>query len=295
MRMTPAGVDVPVAGGPLRVARWGDGPAPVLGIHGITASSVSLAPVARHLGVDHTLLAPDLRGRGASNALPGPFGMEAHAADCARVLEDHAVAPAVVVGESMGGFVAVVLAATRPELVERLVLVDGGIPLPVPDGADPDALAEAVLGPALARLDMVFPSRSAYLDFWRAHPALGEDWNPDVEAYLDYDLVTSDDGFRSRVSAAAVREDSRQTLIYPEAVSRALASLRCPISLVRATRNLMNTPPPLIPDDVVAEWRSRLPHLRDEVVADTNHYTLMFGERGAKVIAEHVVYQDGLR
>ena len=38
--------DVPVAGGNLRVAKWGQGESVVLGIHGITGSSMQLAPVA---------------------------------------------------------------------------------------------------------------------------------------------------------------------------------------------------------------------------------------------------------
>ena len=278
-------VDVDVAGGRLRVARWGSGSLPVLGIHGITASSVSLQPVARRLGGACTVLAPDLRGRGASSDLPGPFGMQAHAADCARVLEELAGAPAVVVGESMGGFVAVVLGASRPDLVAGLVLVDGGIPLPLPDGADREALAAAVLGPALSRLEMTFPSVDAYLDFWRAHPAVGEEWNADVEAYLRYDLVPTTGGFRSRVSAEAVRADSLQTLAEPDVIRDALSALRCPVHLLRATRNLLNQSPGLIPDEVVADWRSRLPELTDEVVDDTNHYTLMLGERGASLIA----------
>ena len=281
----PEQLDVEVSGGRLRVARWGSGPVPVLGIHGITASSVSLLPVARRLAGRCTVLAPDLRGRGASADLPGPFGMQAHAADCARVLEELAGQPALVVGESMGGFVAVVLAAARPDLVAGLVLVDGGIPLPLPDGVDGEALAAAVLGPALSRLEMTFASVDTYLDFWRAHPAIGREWNADVEEYLRYDLVPTTGGYRSRVSAEAVRADSLQTFAEPDVVGDALGVLRCPVHLLRATRNLLDQPPGLIPDEVVADWRVRLPQLGDEVVDDTNHYTLMLGERGADLIA----------
>jgi pimeloyl-ACP methyl ester carboxylesterase len=285
---TPAFFDVEVTGGALRVARWGAGERLVLGIHGVTASSISLAPLARHLGSDFTLLAPDLRGRGGSARLPGPFGMPAHAADCAAVVAAEGEQPAVVVGVSMGAFVAVVLAATRPELVERLVLVDGGLPPPLPVGIDPDTLLEAVLGPALARLQQVFPTRESYLDFWRVHPALSEDWNSDVEAYLDYDLEPIEGGFRSKVSEDAVRADSAQNLTDVDVVADALRELRCPVSLLRAPRGLLNQPVPLLPDDVVDSWRPAIPQLADEVVEDTNHYTIAFGERGAKLIAERV-------
>ena len=280
-------VDVPVAGGALRVGRWGTGSRVVLGVHGVTASLMSLVPVARHLGDDCTLIAPDLRGRGASAGLPGPFGMASHAADCAAVLDHLGTGPVTVVGESMGGFVGVVLAARRPELVERLVLVDGGLPLPVPEGIDVDTVIDAVLGPAVARLRQTFESVDAYLDFWRVHPALQEDWSDDIEAYLRYDLTGDAPALRSRVSEAAVRADGAENLVDPGLVPDALASLRCDVTMLRATRGLLNGPP-LYPDEVVEPWRAVVPRLADEVVDDTNHYTIAFGDRGAKTIADHV-------
>ncbi len=283
--VAPECVDVDVPGGSLRTARWGAGSRTVIGIHGVTASSVSLAPVARHLDAAHQLLAPDLRGRGASGRLPGPYGMQAHARDCARVIEALGSGPAVVVGESMGGYVAVVLAAEFPELVDRLVLVDGGLPPPLPPGLDPGAVLEAVLGPALARLGTVFGSEEDYLDFWRAHPSFTDGLSEDTEAYLLYDLEAVEGGFRSRVSEAAVREDSAQTLQDPQVISEALESLRCPIVLLRAERGLLNQPEPLLPEAVVDQWRRTLPQLVDEVIPDTNHYSLMFGARGAAEIA----------
>jgi len=289
MALEPTFFDVPVHGGELRVARFGAGPRTVLGIHGVTASSMSLGPLARQLGGDFTLVAPDLRGRGDSSRLPGPFGMGAHAEDCAAVLAHEGLGPAVVVGESMGAFVAVVLAADHPELVERLVLVDGGLPPPLPEGIDVDQVLDAVLGPAIARLRQTFPTEEAYLDFWREHPALSEDWSDDIEAYLRYDLEPAGDGgFKSKVSEAAVRADGAENVTDVDVVGDALKKLDCPVHLLRATRGLLNQPVPLLPDFVVETWRPQIPSLVDEVVDDTNHYTICFGERGAKVVAERI-------
>src|SRR3954465_14627300 len=118
----PDALDVPVSGGSLRVATWPGTGDPVLAIHGITSSSRSWPFLPEAL--DNPVLAPDLRGRGRSNELPGPVGMAQHAEDCAAVVDASGGAPLVVVGHSMGGFVASVLAATRPDLVRALVLVD---------------------------------------------------------------------------------------------------------------------------------------------------------------------------
>src|SRR5512140_1393387 len=129
----PDALDVPVAGGSLRLATWAGTGSPVLAVHGITSSSRSWPFLAQEL--DRPLVAPDLRGRGRSNRLPGPYGLAAHAEDCAAVLEAVADEPVVAVGHSMGGFVATVLAARRPDLVRGVVLVDGGLPFPQADAA----------------------------------------------------------------------------------------------------------------------------------------------------------------
>ena len=102
-------VTVPVTGGDLFVARWGSGP-PVLAVHGITGSHAAWPWVADRLAGAVNLIAPDLRGRGASNALADPFGMAAHATDLVAVLDHLEVTRAVVVGHSMGAWVGATLA-----------------------------------------------------------------------------------------------------------------------------------------------------------------------------------------
>src|SRR5690606_30778701 len=127
----------------------------VLAVHGVTSSHKSWPLVAAALdGV--RVIAPDLRGRGRSNQLPGPYGMPQHADDLAAVLDAFGADSAVVVGHSMGAFVSVVFSHRPPERVSELVLVDGGLPLAVPEGIAPDELTKAVLGPAQARLTMTF-------------------------------------------------------------------------------------------------------------------------------------------
>ncbi|MFD0596855.1 alpha/beta fold hydrolase [Catellatospora coxensis] len=132
---------------------------------------MSFRAVARHLPADWSLIAVDLRGRGGSAGLPGPYGMDAHAADLAAVAE-HLGAPVALTGQSMGAYAALRAAVRRPELFSRLVLVDGGLPLPVPAQFDPDQLLELTIGPAVARLRETYPSVDAYVAFFQAHPAL---------------------------------------------------------------------------------------------------------------------------
>jgi pimeloyl-ACP methyl ester carboxylesterase len=279
---------VPVPGGELAVARWGDGPRAVVAAHGITASSLSWRAVARHIdGEATTLYAPDLRGRGASADLPGPFGLRRHAEDLLALADHLELERPLLAGHSLGAFIAVLAAAARPGLAERVLLVDGGLPLPAPaEGVDPDVALDLILGPALQRLSEAFPSLDAYFDFWRRHPAVGDDWNDDVEAFLSYDVVKGNDGLlRSRVSREAVRADGRDLLTAPAPIGEALRSLQVPVHLLRAPSGLFGEPPGLQPDELVDQWSPQISHFTDELVAGTNHYTLLMGDRGASAVA----------
>jgi pimeloyl-ACP methyl ester carboxylesterase len=270
----------------------------VLALHGITGSHRSWNTVARHLGQSVTFLAPDLRGRCGSGGLPGPYGFARHVEDLVAVL-DHVGAPrATLVGHSMGAYVATRFAAAHPGLVSAVVLMDGGLPFPpVPDDVDPDkALAESI-GPAIDRLSMAFPSREAYREFWRLHPAFSKAgrWSPDVEDYVDYDLGDPDPAtgaLRSRVAEEAVRADGRDVL-DAEAARRSVLGLTCPTVLLRAPYGFLDDPEPMISEELAAEMTAKLPNLIDVLVPETNHYMLAFGDREAAVVAERIAAAAG--
>ncbi len=285
--MNPVLSDVEVPGGALRVARFGTGPRVIVAVHGITASLMAWAGVARRLPAEWSLVAMDLRGRGHSAGLPGPYGLAAHAEDVNLVARSVGVESGIVLtGHSMGAYVAALAAAGHD--YARVVLIDGGLPLPPPPGADPDAVLEAALGPALTRLDRTFPSVGAYLDFFKAHPAFAEAWTEEAEEYVRYDASGPEGAVRSRVRREPVREDGRWMLTEGETVGAALRAITSPLSLLRAPRGLLNQPVGMLPDELAAAWARRLPALEDEVVDDCNHYTILFDDRCASLVAEHL-------
>lgn len=65
----------------------------------------------------------DNRGAGRSDEPPAPYSIEQVADGVASVIESCAGGPAMVVGASMGGYIAMTLAVRRPELVAALGLV----------------------------------------------------------------------------------------------------------------------------------------------------------------------------
>lgn len=279
-------MDVQVDGGTLRVGCWGDpaGMPVALAVHGITASHLAWSRLADELD-GLALVAPDLRGRGRSARLPGPYGMAAHADDMARVLDAVGCRAAVVVGHSMGAYVATVLAQRHRARVSALVLVDGGLPFPAVDG-DPDKLLNQALGAAAERLSRTFASVTEYREFWRVHPAIGQLWGPAVEAYVDYDLVGTPPKLVSCVSYEAVRDDQRDLLFGADARG-ALGQVAVPTTFLRAERNLQNAEPGLFPAEYVAAAIADLPIVTWRDVPDTNHYAIVMGN-GAPQVAETV-------
>ena len=234
-----------------------------------------------------SLIAPDLRGRGASNELHGPYGMAAHAADLVAVLDHLEVSRAVVVGHSMGAWIAATLAARYPDRVSSVILVDGGLPQTLPEGTDLEAHAAAVLGPALSRLDMTFPSETAYLEFWRGHPAFAAPgaWDGHVERYVLWDLDGEAPALRPRASRAAVTADFND-LLGPAGLD--CRQVRAPVLLLRAPRGLLNQPEPFLSDRSVTTHLPTIPGARHELIDGTNHYTLVMGA-GARVVADRIL------
>jgi lipase len=281
---------VPVRGGALAVALWEpasvspDTPT-VVAIHGITSAHTAWPLVAAHLP-DVRVVAPDLRGRGRSNELPGPYGMAQHAEDVAAAMDHLGIGRATVAGHSMGGFVAVVLAAQHPERVQRLVLVDGGIPFEVPDGMTVDTMISTVLGPAADRLSQTFASKEAYRDFWRAHPSFVGHWSPLLEAYSDYDLVEGPAGLHPATSRAAMLQDARDLYGAP-VVEQALARLPADTTFLTAPRGLVNTAP-LYSAAAVARIAKAHPALALVEIPDVNHYTIVMAEAGARAVAAQI-------
>ncbi len=281
---------VPVAGGELAVLRWPatrpDAPT-VLALHGITANGLSWGRVAHELAGRVNLIAPDLRGRGASNEIQGPYGIAAHADDVPAVLDAFGLDQVVLTGHSMGAFVAALAAVRHPSRIASLLLLDGGVGFPLPAELAGDELITAVIGPAMRRLSMTFSDWPAYQAFWEAHPAFAGAASPWVDAYLRRDLVGREPDLHSSCRLDAVRTDGLD--LFEPHVLQAVHQLTCPADLLWAERGLMDEPQGLYDDHRLTA--SGLPHTQVKPLRldDTNHYTILVGAHGARTIAEHLV------
>jgi len=118
---------IPVGPGSVHVERYGHGGTPIVLVHGFATSSFLWRWVAPRLAAQRqTAFAVDMLGYGESDRpLDAEYGVAAQAEYLDRALTALRVGQAVVVGVGVGGAVALRLAATRPDRVRGLVLVNG--------------------------------------------------------------------------------------------------------------------------------------------------------------------------
>ena len=269
-------LEVPVVGGALTVARWASQGPRILLVHGISSSHMAWSPIARILNtMGYDVIAPDLRGRGASNSIQGEYGLKTHGEDLCRVIEFFSNNPVIVAGHSMGAYVGVEFATRFPSYLDRLILVDGGVALPRPADVKPEIYLRKTLGPAIDRLSLEFDDVAAYFDFWRAHPAFEDlsNWNQSVEQFFEYDLEPTGNGhFKSRVIKDAIFRDGED--LMASGMVTMIDNVLTPMLLLTAERGLLNQPNPMLPVSAVKGKVRAIKNLQWQEIPDTNHYSI---------------------
>jgi pimeloyl-ACP methyl ester carboxylesterase len=97
---------------------------PVVLLHGLGSSSEDWENQIPALVENFEVIAPDFRGHGRSSKPPGPYSINQFASDVTTLLDELDVGPVRLVGLSLGGMVGFQVAADRPDLVSRLVVVN---------------------------------------------------------------------------------------------------------------------------------------------------------------------------
>jgi pimeloyl-ACP methyl ester carboxylesterase len=236
---------------------WGESPAELVLLHGGGQNAHTWDTVA--LALDVPLVAIDLPGHGHSD-WPGDgraLDPAAMADDVAQVIGALAPAARVVVGMSLGGITAIVLASRHPELVPRLVLVD------ITPGTDKEKSSDIM----------------AFL----AGPETFASFDEILERTILFNPTRSESSLRRGVLHNSVQRDdgtwtwrhqlgrpSGSSGLHIESVEFAslwddLGSIKAPTSLVRGGLS------PVVDDDDVAELMRRRPDAEVVVVAEAGH------------------------
>ena len=190
---------ITVSGLTLRVREWpGDGP-PVVLAHGLASNSRIWDDVADRLAARFRVVALDQRGHGLSDRPTDGYAFDRVAGDLRGLVDALDLGRATIVGHSWGGNVALVYAATFPELTRALVLVDGGL---IEPSANPEMTLDRILVD-LAPPDLTMFTFEELLARVRSGDAASY-WSPTVEATMRTSFEDTPDG---RIRPRLRRED----------------------------------------------------------------------------------------
>ncbi|GAA2979283.1 alpha/beta hydrolase [Microbacterium terrae] len=145
-------------------------------LHGLAGSGREFEPTARALAGRRVILI-DQRGHGHSTRTPPDTSRAAYVGDVVRVIETESTGPVDIVGQSMGAHTAMLVAASHPNMVRRLVLLECDAGSGTPE-------ERAALGAFFRSWKVPFPDRDAATSSLGGGP-LARAWAADLEQRAD--------------------------------------------------------------------------------------------------------------
>ena len=259
----------------INLATWPGNAGPILCVHGITANCRCWDVLAEALIPDYRVIAMDLRGRGQSEKPPTGYSLDYHLRDINCLLNDLQLERVVIMGHSLGAFIALAFAAQYPERTDRLILVDGAGDL------SPHQMNKVFVGikPALDRLGQIFPSADAYLDKMKQAPYL-HPWTSAVETYCRYEIEAVDGGVRTNIDPAHIQEEAAN--IRKVNCASFYPGMQRKVLILRAPNGLLSQDDLLLPEDVINKMTDEIPDVRRFDVAETNHYGILLKSHPAR-------------
>jgi pimeloyl-ACP methyl ester carboxylesterase len=224
----------------------GDGP-PVVLLHGLAGHAGEWAETARWLSERAQVLALDARGHGRSEREPSDVTRAAHVADVAFVVEQLDLEPVVLIGQSLGGQTALLVAAERRDIVRGLVLADAS----PAEGRESEV---ADVQRALAGWPVPFPSRDAALSFFGGPSLAAEAWVQGLEQ--------RDDGWWPSFDLDVIIRTLREAA--GESHWEHWEAIACPTLVVRAGNELVR-------DAEARQMIDRLPRAQFVELHDAEH------------------------
>ncbi|MDR3561968.1 MAG: alpha/beta hydrolase [Negativicutes bacterium] len=108
----------------IHYTRTGGSKPPLILLHGLTANGACWAAVAHAMEGEYDVIMPDARGHGQSSVPDNGYRYEDHANDVVGLIEALRLSPPVLIGHSMAGMIAALVASRNPGLLRCLILAD---------------------------------------------------------------------------------------------------------------------------------------------------------------------------
>jgi pimeloyl-ACP methyl ester carboxylesterase len=253
----------------IQTAEWAGSGEPMLCIHGITANCRCFDVIAHELSPKHRILAVDLRGRGLSDKPDTGYSIDRHCRDIEAVMDDLGLDMVNLLGHSLGGYIALALAARRPERVRRLILMDAGAQL----SAEQWIKVGEAIKPSLDRLLQSFPTFEAYVANLKKMAYLNP-WTEAIEDFFRYECEEVDGVVRSRIRPENIQEE-RENLAVTD-TAQYYSGISCPVLVLRATQGMVAQDDLVVPEEALPGLKKALPQAKIVSLAGTNHYSILF-------------------
>ena len=263
---------VDVHGHPINFIEAGSGPVLLL-IHGMAGTCANWEAVIEPLAINHTVIAPDFPGHGASAPGGGDYSLGSLASGLRDLMLTLGHERATLIGHSLGGGVALQFTYQFPEMVERLALVSSG-------GLGPDV--SPILRAAALPDAELFISATAGVGsrigsvVGRGLGLLGLRPSTDL-AEVTRGYATLTDSERRKAFVATLRSVVGTQGQRVAALDKLYLAEALPLLIVWGEND------PIIPVDHAREAHSQLPSSRLEIFADTGHVPQL--ERPGRFIA----------
>lgn len=253
----------------INAAFWEGSGRTIICLHGITANCRSWDFIAGKLAPEFRVIGLDLRGRGLSDKPEKGYSADHHIKDILKVMKSLNIEKTVLMGHSLGAFIALVFAVRHPELVEKMILIDGA-------GDLSKEQMNHVLGaikPALDRLKMTFDSADSYIEHMKSAPYINT-WQPEIEAYYRHEIQAAGDRVKPNINPDIIIEEADN--LGKINCASLYNSVACPVLILKATQGVFSQDDLLLPEDAVEKMVKNIPYATRFDVQGTNHYEIIF-------------------
>lgn len=239
---------------------------PVIFMHGLTGNGYQLQHYYNHLSHEFRTIAIDFRGRGESGAPHQTSNIDQHCQDVIDLIETLELKRVVLVGYSMGGFIAAKVASMID--VDSLVLLDGC--------ASMTQHQDNIVRPSFGRLNNEYESESHYVETVIGnYLKMGVIDSASLRKAVTYEVKQNDNVWVSKSTSDAIVQDWQS--FYDYDVKSICENINCPVLLIEASGSIGNNGPLFYKENYEITEKS-IKNLQI-VETDANHYTLVFNNQ----------------
>lgn len=241
-------------------------------MHGLTANAHAFdGLIAAGLSREYNLISVDLRGRGKTSAPKDGYTLAEHAKDIIGLLDHLGIDKALIGGHSYGALLTFYMSRFYPDRIERIIILDAAVRM--------HERTKEMLGPALSRLNQVFPSFEYYINKVKGAPYI-DFWDDAMLSYYSADVREAEDG---TVTCIPRLEHMIEAVngVLAEPMIEYVQHATQPALLINGT-GIYTMDAPLLPKENALETVGMMKDCR-YVDVPGNHQTMLYGA-GANAI-----------